>query len=104
MVFIVLVSLVLGLFAAMLFINFYFRWKVMKLYHYLTKNKIEFQAEHILSPSKLQAEIIPKYPASKTQIESFVHYVRFSVKIAGVLVVLTALIGGTLMYYSKYGS
>jgi hypothetical protein len=102
--YILLISLVLGLVAAMLFLNFYFRWKVIKLYHYLTEHRIEFAAEHIFSPRKLREEIIPRYPESERQILTFVRYIRFSVKMASILIVLITAFGFILMYYSRNGS
>lgn len=93
------VSFVLGLFAALLFVNFYFRWKVIKVYHYLTKHQIEFSAEHIFSRKKLKEEIIPKYPESEKEILTFVNYIHFSVKMASGLLFLVTLFGLLLMHY-----
>ncbi len=96
------VSLILGLFAALLFVNFYFRWKVIKVYHYLTDHKIEFSAGHIFNRQKLKDEILPKYPDSKEEILSFVNYIHFSVKMAAALLFLVTVFGLILMHYSRY--
>ena len=100
--YILLISIVVGLFLALLFLNFYFRWKVLKLYHYLTKHHIEFEAAHVFSMEKLREEILPKYPESKEEIVTFVKYVRFSVKMASILIILTIIFGSILMYYSHH--
>ena len=93
------VSFVLGLFAALLFVNFYFRWKVIKVYHHLTRHEIEFNAEHIFNRKKLREEIIPKYPESEKEILTFVNYIHFSVKMASGLLILVTLFGILLMHY-----
>lgn len=92
-------SLVLGLFVALLFVNFYFRWKVIKVYHYLTDRKIEFNAEHIFNRRRLKEEILPKYPESQQQIITFVNYIHFSVKMASALLFLVTVFGLILMHY-----
>lgn len=102
--YILLISIVVGLFLAMLFLNFYFRWKVLKLYHYLTRNQIEFEASHVFSLEKLREEVLPRYPDSREQIETFVKYVRFSVKMASILIILTIAFGSILMYYSHHAN
>ena len=93
------ISLVLGLFAALLFVNFYFRWKVIKVYHYLTDRNIEFNAEHIFNRRRLREEILPKYPESQQQIITFVNYIHFSVKMASALLFLVTVFGLILMHY-----
>jgi hypothetical protein len=92
-------SLVLGLFVALLFVNFYFRWKVIKVYHYLTDRKIEFNAEHIFNRRRLKEEILPRYPESQQEIMSFVNYIHFSVKMASALLFLVTVFGLILMHY-----
>ena len=93
------ISLVLGLFAALLFVNFYYRWKVIKVYHYLTDRKIEFNAEHIFNRRRLREEILPRYPESQKQIITFVNYIHFSVKMASALLFLVTVFGLILMHY-----
>jgi hypothetical protein len=93
------ISLVLGLFVALLFVNFYFRWKVIKVYHYLTDHKVEFNAEHIFNRRRLKEEILPRYPESQQQIISFVNYIHFSIKMASALLFLVTVFGLILMHY-----
>ena len=52
-----LISIVIGLFIGMLFLNLYFRAKVFKVYGVLVRNHVEFGAAHIFNRKKLEAEI-----------------------------------------------
>jgi hypothetical protein len=94
-----LIALVWGLFAAMLFVNLYFRMKVMKSYGVLVRNKVQFDASHIFNREKLEREILPKYPALKEEILTFVKHIHFSIKMASVLTALITAFGAILMYY-----
>ena len=102
--YILLISLVIGLFAALLFLNFYFRWKVIKVYQRLVQQQVEFNAEHIFNPSKLESEILPRYPKNANDIRLFVRLLRYSFKMAAILIILITAFGGILMYYSKYAA
>lgn len=94
-----LISIVIGLFVAMLFVNLYFRAKVLKVYGILVRNKVEFGAAHIFNRQKLEDEILPRYPQYKQEIESFVRHMKYSIKMASVLMALITLFGGILMYF-----
>jgi len=94
-----LIFLLTGLFAAMLFLNVYFRVKVMKSYKKLVQNQVQFGAAHIFSKAKMEEEILPKYPGLQTDIRAFVHHIQYSIKMAIVLIVLITLLGAVLMYY-----
>ena len=97
--YILLISLVLGSFAVLLFVNFYFRWKVMKVYQRLVEQQIEFEAAHIFNQKKLMDEIVPRHPEAKEDILTFVRHIRFSISVGTVLLGLILLFGGILMYY-----
>ena len=86
----------------MLFLNFYFRWKVLKIYQRLVAEDVAFNAEHIFNPKKMEKEILPRYPKSEADIRTFIYYLKFSFKIAAFLIFLITAFGGILMYYSKY--
>lgn len=94
-----LLSIVIGLFVAMLFVNLYFRAKVLKVYGVLVRNKVEFGAAHIFSRQKLETEILPRYPQFRNEIESFVRHMRYSIQMASVLIVLITAFGAILMYF-----
>mgnify|MGYP000052216190 CR=1 FL=1 len=95
----ILLFAVLGLFAAMLFLNVYFRVKVLKAYKVLLNHRVEFETKHFLSKQKMEDEIYPKYPHLIKEIETFVNHIRYSVRMATVLIALITLFGAILMYY-----
>ena len=97
--YILLISIVIGLFVAMLFLNVYFRVKVLKSYRKLIKNRVEFGAAHLFNKEKMEAEIIPQYPHMREEIETLVNHIRYSMKMATVLIALITLFGAILMYY-----
>gem|GEM_PF-121620 len=94
-----LLFIVGGLFVAMLFVNVYFRAKVLKVYGVLVRNKVEFGAAHIFNRQKLEEEILPRYPQFRNEIESFVRHMRYSIKMASVLLGLITAFGAVLMYF-----
>ena len=97
--YIVLVSIVIGLFAAMLFLNVYFRAKVLKSYGVLVRNKVEFSAAHVFNRKRLETEILPRYPQFRNEIETFIRHMRFSINMAAVLTALITAFSAILMYY-----
>ncbi len=96
-----LISLIIGLFVAMLFVNVYFRVKVLKSYKRLVQNRVQFDTAHIFNPKKMEAEILPKYPHMKKDILDFSNNIRYTIKMATVLIVLITAFGAVLMYYRK---
>ena len=99
--FVLLISLVWGLFAAMLFLNLYFRVKVLKTYKVLVQNKVEFGAAHIFNSRRMEEEIYPRYPHMQKEIETFVRHIQYSIRMATVLIALITIFGAILMYYRE---
>jgi hypothetical protein len=97
--YILLVSVVIGLFLGMLFLNVYFRAKVFKVYGILVRNKVEFGAAHIFNRAKLEKEVLVRHPQFRNEIETFIRHMRYSIRMATVLLVLITLFGAILMYY-----
>jgi hypothetical protein len=97
--YLLLVSIVLALFAAMLFLNLYFRVRVWKTYRKLVDNRVEFGAAHVFNRRKMEQEIYPRYPNMRADIEVFVRHLRYSIRMATVLIALITLFGAILMYY-----
>lgn len=93
-----LMVLIAALFVALLFLNFYFRIKVFKLYKKLVENRVEFGAAHLFNKQKLEAEIIPRYPSMQTEIRTFYSHIQYSVKLATGLIILITALGAILMY------
>lgn len=95
----ILIFLIIGLFAAMLFLNIYFRVKVLKAYKILVQNQINFKAKHVFNSKKMKKEILPLYPQFENEILTFSSHIQYSIRMATVLMVLITLFGGVLMYY-----
>lgn len=91
---------IVGLFIAMLFVNVYFRAKVLKTYGRLVKNRVEFGAAHIFNRKKMEEEILPKYPNQRQDILDFSNHMQYSIKMASVLIALITAMGALLMYFS----
>lgn len=97
--YILLISIVWGLFGAILFLNFYIRIKAFKYYRKLVEARVEFGASHVFNREKMAREILPKYPNNQADIEAFTHHIRRSLNISIVLMALITLFGAILMYY-----
>jgi hypothetical protein len=97
--YILLISIVIGIFLAMLFLNVYFRMKVFKVYGRLVRAEVEFDASHLFNTKKMATEILPKYPAHQADILTFVRHIRYSIRMASILTGLITLFGGILMWY-----
>ncbi len=97
--YILLISIIAGLFIALLFLNLYFRAKVLKVYGVLVRNRVQFGAAHIFNRQKLEEEILPRYPQFREEIESFIRHMRYSIRMATVLIALITLFGAVLMWY-----
>lgn len=97
--YILLVSIIIGLFVAMLFVNLYFRAKVLKVYGVLVRNKVQFGAAHVFNRQKLETEILPRYPQFRNEIEAFIRHMRYTIKMASVLIGLITAFGAVLMYF-----
>jgi len=85
--------LVIGLFVGLLFLQLYFRFKVLKIYRRLVKNEVQFEASHVMSKRKMEKEVLPKYPEHREDILKFVKEMRFSLQIASLLIVLIMVAG-----------
>jgi len=97
--YLLLVTLVIGLFVASLFLNLYFRMRVLKVYRRLVEARVEFDPVHVLNPSKMEKEILPKYQDNAEDIKIFTSNIRYSIKMASLLVGLITLFGAILMWY-----
>ncbi len=97
--YILLISIVIGLFVAMLFLNLYFRIRVLKSYRLLVQNRVDFQPGHVFNQEKREKEIHPRYPEMVKEVETFCNHLRFSIRMATVLIALITLFGAILMYY-----
>lgn len=100
--YILLYSIIIGLFIAMLFLNVYFRVKVFKAYKVLVQNKVEFNAMDIFSKKKLEEEVYPNNPGFRKEIETFANHMSYSIKMATVLIALITALGGIMMWFREF--
>lgn len=89
----ILIYLIIGIFLALLFLNIYFRVKVLKVYKTLVQNKIQFDSSHIFNSSKMESEVLIKYPKHKDDILNFVGHIKKSIAIAVILVLMITVMG-----------
>ena len=94
-------SIIIGLFIAMLFVNVYFRVKVFKAYKVLVQNRVEFNAMDIFSKKKLEEEVYPNNPGFQKEIETFANHMRYSIKMATVLIALITALGALMMWFRE---
>lgn len=88
-----LIYLVIGLFVAMLFLNVYFRAKVLKVYKRLVQNEVQFDSSHVFNQKKMEREVLAKYPQHREDILLFVSHITYSIKMASLLIVLITIAG-----------
>ena len=94
-----LITVIIGLFIAILFLNIYFRVKVLKVYKRLVQAEVQFDAKDVFNMQYVENEVIPKYPMHANDIRVFMNHIRYSVRMASVLIALITLFGAVLMYY-----
>ena len=91
--------LIVAAFVAMLAVNVLFRVKILKLYKYMVQNNIEFNSSHFFSRTKMEDEILSKYPEHKDKILQFVHLIKQSITLASGLILIILIFGYILMKF-----
>jgi hypothetical protein len=94
--YVTLFTIIVASFLALLFLNIYFRVKVLKHYKYLVQNRVEFPAKYILDKNKMETEVLPKYPEHGYHINLFAQNIRNSVVLAAGLLILIAILGAVI--------
>ncbi len=97
--YITLIVLIISAVVALLFVNIYFRVRVMKYYKNLVRADVEFDLSHVLNKRKLEEEVMTRYPQSRQDIQAFVNHLKFSARIGMILFVLVSFFGWVLMHY-----
>lgn len=93
--------LIICLFAGMLFLNLYFRAKVLKVYQRLAESGTDIQAAHIFDRKRLESEVLSQHPEYREDILTFVNNIRNSVRMASVLILLITLFAAVLMFFGN---
>ena len=96
-----LLTLIIAAFFALLFLNFYFRAKVIKVYKRLMDSGTDIKAIHIFDKKKLEEEVLVHHPDYREDILTFVNNIRYSVRMASVLIILITLFTAILMFFDK---
>ncbi len=96
----IFIAIIAGIFVALLFVNIYFRMKVLKHYRVLRKNKVEFPAYYIFKEKDMERDVLHHYPAYEENIRAFCRHIRHSVKVAGAIIFFIAFLVGIIFYYS----
>ena len=86
------------LFAGFVLLNLYFRVKVLRSYRKLSRSGVEFAASAIFSQAHMQ-EVIDRYPAHEAELLQFARFLRYSIWMASVFLVVVIIFGSVLMYY-----
>ena len=88
---------IIGVFLVLLFLNVFFRLRVLKVYKYLVRHEVQFGFSHFLNAQKMHEEVIIKYPDHKEEILSFVKLIRQSVFLASLLLAIILFFGYLLL-------
>ena len=70
----------------------------MRSFHNLSRNGVQFVSGAIFSNEKMK-EVVAKYPDHEEDLIRFSKYLRYSVYMASVFIVVTIIFGSILMYY-----
>jgi len=98
-----LMYIIIALFVCLLFVNIYFRIKVLNTLKILRKFNIEFDRQLVADTSRLNELIRNSPEQSRQAIYDFARYIKKSMAMAIALILLITLFGAVLMYYRKNG-
>jgi len=93
----IVMGLIIALFVALLFLNVFFRIKVLKHYRVLVKNRVDFDIKSLFNKDKIESEIIPKHPKFADDIRAFSTNIRRSVQLVILLFGLIAFLAIQLL-------
>ena len=94
----ILVVVILAIFVGIVFLNLYFRIKVLHYYRKLRDSNVMFEPSHLLNRAKLEAEVLPHYPQHRADILAFSDHIRFSLRCASALIILITLFAAAYMF------
>ena len=80
--------LIVAAFLGVLFLNIFFRVKVLKHYKYLVQNEVNFTSRHFFDEARMRKEVLEKYPEHETQILEFVGLIKRSMTMASILILI----------------
>lgn len=89
----IIIVVATSIFIVLLFLNLYFRVKLLKLYRKLVEGQVEFPTSMIFKTKLLEKEIVPKYPKYRNEIIQFSKHLNTSIRIAFIVFVISLFIG-----------
>ncbi len=75
-------------FLIFLIIQFFIRLRIVKAYEKLKSKKVQFDLRKILSSTEEKQKILRNYPESKEEINTFINYLRYSIGLVVVLLII----------------
>ncbi len=96
----VLTFIVVGLFISMLFLNFYFRFKTMKVYKRLMQGGVQLSFAQLFNREKAEKAGL-QHPRHRQDILALSMHIRRSIGIAVTLIGLMAALGVALAFLNK---
>ena len=85
-------------FVGLLLTGFFMRLRVLTAYQKLVAHRVQFERQHIFDQALLEAEIFPKYPEHRPLIQRFVSGIRFTLRLASVLITIITVCAAILMF------
>jgi hypothetical protein len=56
---------------------------------------------HLFNRKRLEEEVLPRYPQFRREIETFIRHMRYSMRMATVLLFLITAFGAILLYFRE---
>lgn len=94
-----LITLVIAAFSAIVFLNIFFRLRVLKHYKYLVKNRVEFSVKDVFDSNSIAKDVLSKYPQHASHIKAFADNIKKSVYLASALIFLISILAIILKKY-----
>ena len=76
------------LFVAVVLVNAYFRFRVIKAYNILQKRGLNFKAKDMLDSNKLENDIIPNNKEYEKQIRDYVRFLKVGFGMTSILLII----------------
>jgi hypothetical protein len=95
----VLITTTIIAFGILLLANVFFRLKTFRTFKKLAKKGVSFSKEHVFDKTKMEKEIIAKYPDHEQLILSHVNSMKLSFRISALCMAVLTICGGVLLYY-----
>jgi hypothetical protein len=93
---------IFGLLLVLLIIaNVLFRARLLRLHGELVKKGVHFEGKHLFSASRLESEVVPKYPEAAPSIRAFRAELLRAARTMGLLFALLLAISCGLLFFAR---